>query len=208
MSIPSQADLADVITAAARSAFRDLFAKHPERFYYCTFITTGGGHAPFVCAWSHEALAKKVADEGLSPEDAWALKWSYADSPYMAYGYEEYFGPVRKAFDRRPNWSLAIDDAARQSEYHLRSAAIDAAMARHSDALRAEYDLRLAAMEAAMARLDAEGLFGVGADRDEKVMLAEVMPPDYTNTERAHRLNSPAALSTWLAEAAEPARKI
>ena len=101
MSIPSQADLADVITAAARLAFRDLFAKHPERFYYCTPITTGGAHAPFVSAWSHEVLAKKVADEGLSPEDAWALKWSYADSPYMAYGNEEYFGPVRKAFDRR-----------------------------------------------------------------------------------------------------------
>lgn len=32
----------------------------------------------------------------------------------------------------------------------------------------------------------------------------EVMPPDYTNTERALRLNPPSALTGWLAEAAEP----
>tara|TARA_R100000988_G_scaffold7577_1_gene4444 strand:- start:373 stop:525 length:153 start_codon:yes stop_codon:yes gene_type:complete len=32
---------------------------------------------------------------------------------------------------------------------------------------------------------------------------AEVMPPDPTNTERARRLNPPAALTRWLEEVAE-----
>ena len=175
MSVPSQADLADAIPAAARLAFRDLFTKHPERFYYCALITTGMAHPPFVAAWSHEALARALA-EG-QPTD---VKWSYADSPYSIYAYEQYFASLQAAFAKRPDMR------------HL-----------HDTSRQAEYDLRLAAMEQAMAQLDAEGLFGVGAERDEKVVLVEVMPPDWTNTERARRLNSPAALATWLAEAAE-----
>jgi hypothetical protein len=66
-----------------------------------------------------------------------------------------------------------------------------------------EYELRLNVMEAALAELDAEGLFGIGPERDQVVVLVEVMPPDYTNTERARRLNPPSALETWLREAAE-----
>jgi Domain of unknown function (DUF4303) len=178
MPIPSQTDLADAIAAAAQLAFRDLFAKHPERFYYCSLVTTGKAHAPFVAAWSHEALARKVA-AGVSP----TVKWSYADSPYFAYGYEEYFDAVRAAFARRP--------------------AMEAVPYGSNEPWQAEYELRLAAMETAMARLDVEGLFGVGPERNEKVVLVEVMPPDHTNTERARRLNSPAALAAWLAEAAE-----
>ncbi|GAA2605054.1 hypothetical protein GCM10010399_40130 [Dactylosporangium fulvum] len=66
----------------------------------------------------------------------------------------------------------------------------------------AEADLRLRAMESAMSRLDREGLFGRGAARDGVVVNVEVMPPDFTNTERALRLNPPQALTGWLAEAA------
>ena len=68
----------------------------------------------------------------------------------------------------------------------------------------AEVGLRLSAMEQAISRLDAEGLFGVGSARERLVVNAEVMPPDRTNVERATRLNPPAALIAWLAEAAEP----
>ena len=58
-------------------------------------------------------------------------------------------------------------------------------------------------MEKAMANLDKEGLFGVGNQRLGIVINAEVMPPDYTNTERALRLNPREALTVWLEEVAE-----
>jgi hypothetical protein len=56
------------------------------------------------------------------------------------------------------------------------------------------------AMENAMIRLDREGAFGTGEARNKMVVLVEVMPPDWTNTERAKRMNPPEALIEWLAE--------
>lgn len=61
-------------------------------------------------------------------------------------------------------------------------------------------------MESAMKRLDQEGIFDVNQERDDVVVLVEVMPPDYTNTERAYRMNNANSeiFSEWLEEAAEP----
>jgi uncharacterized protein DUF4303 len=61
----------------------------------------------------------------------------------------------------------------------------------------------MASLEAAMGRLDREGLFGTGPARAEVVVNVECMPPDRTSTERALRMNPPAALVAWLKEAAE-----
>ena len=58
-------------------------------------------------------------------------------------------------------------------------------------------------MEEVMASLDKEGIFGSGERRENMVILAEVRPPDYTNTERALRLNSRETLKEGLEEAAE-----
>ncbi len=69
-----------------------------------------------------------------------------------------------------------------------------------------EVDLRLRAMETAMSRLDSESLFGTGPQRLQIVVNVEVMPPDFTNTERARRLNPPGAIREWLGEAADLAR--
>ena len=62
---------------------------------------------------------------------------------------------------------------------------------------------RVAAMEEAMRTLDVEHVFGVGAQRDAIVINVEFTPPDWTNTQRAKRLNPSAALVDWLAEKAE-----
>lgn len=45
-----------------------------------------------------------------------------------------------------------------------------------------------------MHRLDSSGLFGHGEKRLAMIINAEFMPPDYTNTQRALRLNPPEAL--------------
>ena len=54
-----------------------------------------------------------------------------------------------------------------------------------------------------MSTLDEQGVFGMGARRKCMLINAEVMPPDYTNTLRALRLNEKDDIKVWLQEAAE-----
>jgi hypothetical protein len=177
--IPTESDLARAIASAAETAIRKLFAEHPGRYYYLSLITTGEAHPPVLAAWSQEALEDAVKKHANSVATRWVLKWSYADSPYFCFG-EEFFEPVRQLFAMRPDIH-SLNNGTRN----------------------AEYELRLGAMEAAMSTLDQRGLFGLGKDRHNIVINVEVMPPDYTNTLRAMRLNPPEAARTWLEEAAE-----
>ncbi len=178
--VPSESDLTDAIEDAARKAIRSLFQKHPEEFYYCSLITDGMANAPILSASSVESL-QRTALLGEDPEAALpGLKWSYADSPYFAYG-EEHFGHVRKLFLNRPAFRPEMSE----------------------DEWNHEFETRLRAMETAMSRLDGEGLFGEGDGRSRIVINVEVMPPDHTNTERALRLNPKRALVEWLVEIAE-----
>jgi len=177
---PSETELSLAIECAAGAAIHDLFTVHPGRYYYLSLITTGEAHSPVIAAWSEEALEQAVSEADDPDIALWDLKWSYADSPLYCFG-EQYFSHVNELFDARPNIrDLAADDRD------------------------AEFALRLTAMEDALTRLDQKGLFGTGADRVKVVINVEVMPPDSTNTERALRLNPPAAVKTWLEEAAEP----
>ena len=176
---PTSIQLTDAIVTATRTAVSRLFRQHPERFYYCSLITTGEAHAPYLSAWSEEALEAAAQSD---PDPASAremLKWSYADSPFCCFG-QEHFGTVRALFEDRP----AMDH-------------------RNPEQWEAEWQFRVRAMEAAVAQLDREGLFGRGHDRAKIVVNVDVMPPDVTNTERARRLNPPEAISDWLVEAAE-----
>lgn len=69
-----------------------------------------------------------------------------------------------------------------------------------------ELQRRLASMEAALRRLDDDGLFGRGEDRDRVLLLVATMPPDDSDASFARRLNPPGQLlDTWLEEAAEGA---
>jgi hypothetical protein len=111
------------------------------------------------------------------------LEWGYANSPYLDFG-EEHFDLVMAAFlDRDRAFAAPVED----------------------DAWDREYELRLAAMEGAMRTLDLEGVFGTGETRDDLVVLVEVVPPDWTNTARAYRLNPKEGhrFRAWLEEAAE-----
>ncbi|MDQ7774927.1 MAG: DUF4303 domain-containing protein [Paracoccus aminovorans] len=177
----TQNDLSRLIADAARAAFSELFLDTREDFYYCTLVTTGDGLAPYPSAWSWQALDRVTAG-ARNPETRMALlKWSYSDSPYWLFG-QEYFDEVARAFSEMAN------------PHELKNA----------DEYRQELERRLSATEAAMALLDAERLFGTGELRAETVILAEVIPPDCSNSERALRLNRPGpALDAWLEEAAE-----
>ena len=179
--LPTEDELTNAIADATRRAVADLFREHPENFYYCSLITTGEAHPPVLTAWSREALDATAAAATDSEDARLGLKWSYGESPYFCYG-DAHFGEVRRLFGLRPRVDVAMTPEGRS----------------------AEYELRLRAMEGALARLNSEGVFGTGPARLRVVVNVEVMPPDYTNTERALRLNPAGALREWLVECAEP----
>ncbi len=178
--VPSGQELAEAIEEAAEKAVKDLFHSHLERFYYCSLITSGHAHPPVLTAWPIEALDREAAKRTEPDARQW-LVWSYGESPYFEYG-GEYFGEVNRLFLDRPEMRAGMPDAEWQEEY----------------------ELRLQAMEAAMKRLDAKGLFGCGEARLRIVVNVEAVPPDYTNTQRALRLNPNEALRVWLRDIAEP----
>lgn len=175
--------LEEMTYVAAKKAFTCLFAAHSEDFYYCTLITYGEATGPTFSAWSREAL-DRISREQSNPlqngyyktreQAIYNLKWSYSESPYFCF-MDELFEPVKDAFQAR-NTLLGTDQ------------------------WDAEVNGRMQAMENAMIRLDREGVFGTGEARNKMVVLVEVMPPDWTNTARAKRMNPPEALVEWLAE--------
>lgn len=178
-SYPIETDLVNAIEIAARTAIKELFARHPGRFYYLSLVTTGEAHPPVLAAWSEEALEEAVKGTDDRNDARWGLKWSYADSPFYCFG-EHHFEHVNRLFDLRP------DIHSLDGEERI-----------------AEYGLRLRAMEEALLRLDQQGVFGTGGERLKIVINVEVVPPDFTNTQRAKRLNPPEAIRCWLEEAAE-----
>ena len=170
--------LVEAIQSATQKALEKLFKEHNEKYYYCSLITTGEGLCPIISAWSYEALERAVSEEENGEEARDELKWSYCDTPYFAYG-EEYYEEVNKLFVDRME-KLVTDE---EIEYEIL--------------------LRINSMEKAMHNLDMNGMFGKGEERLGIVINAEFMPPDYTNTERALRLNPKEALDEWLEEIAE-----
>lgn len=171
-----QEELANEIYNAVKIILTDLFT-NKEHYYYITLVTDGGANTPCISAWSYEALRKISTDERKLEE----IKWSYADSPYCCWEQEKFKDVDKLLLSRKNIWNLDLEE------------------------FKTEYNLRFEAMEMAMKRLDREGIFGINQKRADVIVLVEVMPPDYTNTARAYRMNqvnSPIFMS-WLEEAAE-----
>ncbi|GAA4216737.1 DUF4303 domain-containing protein [Actinocatenispora rupis] len=168
--IPTEADLAAALADATRAALTELYRDNPGHRFYYVTLTTPGE------AYG-PALSAWSYEALAGRPDADAVRFSYADSPFSIVG-EHHLAPVRELFAARPEVFDLADDAESG----------------------AEYELRLRAIEAALRQLDAEGLFGTGTDRAEVLVLAEVVPGDEENADRARRLNPPGpALDAWLA---------
>jgi hypothetical protein len=178
ISPSTQPELVDAVADATRAAVTALFRERSQdRFYYCSLITTAAGLAPFLSAWSWEALEAAVRARPDDPDARRWLKWSYADSPFCCYG-ERHFEPVQRLYDALGE----PDDRAPDEASH----AFD--------------DFRMEASVLAMQRLDKEGLFGRGSKRAGIVIGVEWMPPGDADVERIRRLNPPEALVDWLKE--------
>lgn len=178
MELETDEMLVELIQNATQKAFSQLFEEHKEKFYYCSLITTGEGLCPIISAWSYEALERVANEEDDVEKAKFYLKWSYDETPYFAYG-EEYFEDVNKVFLERMR-----------------------ALTTEKEKVK-EIQLRINSMERVMYNLDLNGMFGNGEERLGIVINAEFMPPDFTNTERALRLNPREALNEWLEEIAE-----
>lgn len=139
---------------ASRKAFQTLF-ENKEHFYYCTLTITGDGLTPVISGWSYEALNR--ACNGNEEEKKY-IEWSYADSPYYAWEYETFY-EVTNLLDGRPQMSdMSVEEWEK------------------------EFNLRVDGMEKVMKRLDEEGIFSKNQKREDIVILAEIMPPDESNT--------------------------
>lgn len=66
-----------------------------------------------------------------------------------------------------------------------------------------EFNFRINVMEEALHRCDMKGIFSLNQARSEIMINVEVLPPDYTNTIRAKKLNPIESIQFWLKEAAE-----
>lgn len=173
----SKEKLISELVKAIRTILLDLM-KNKEHYYYITLASDGLANTPYISAWSLEAL-KREKENG--QEELEMIKWSDADSPYYLWK-QENFKEVEALLYSRGS-ILDLDD----------------------DEFDKEYEFRYSAMEQAMKILDGEGIFALNQNREDVIVLVEVMPPDYTNTERAYRLNNPDTkiFAEWLAEAAE-----
>ncbi|MDE7308825.1 MAG: DUF4303 domain-containing protein [Lachnospiraceae bacterium] len=149
--------------------------KNKEHYYYITLVSDGLANTPYISAWSMEALEREKEN---GEEELEMIKWSDVDSPYCMWK-QENFKEV-------------------EALLYARGSILDMDFEK-------ECELRYSAMEQAMKTLDSEGIFALNQSREDVIVLVEVMSPDYTNTERAYRLNNPDTkiFAEWLAEAAE-----
>lgn len=176
----SNEQIVNLLVEAAGGCFKKLFREHKERFYYCSLIMAEDS-CPFISAWSYEALERITVEceSDNTVESQKMYKWSYADSPYCAYGYDEFFGEVKTLFQaRRKNLTSNADWIS-------------------------ESNLWLDSMEKTMSILDKRDVFNCTPNRNDIVINAEIMPPESSNTERAVRLNPPNALTEWIEECSE-----
>ena len=180
--IPSMDELKIAIKEAVKNAVKELF-KINENFYYLVLTTSGEAHPPTLSAGSSEGLertVKKYVEEyGYDPHEpdlALSLKWSFADTPYDCFGYEEYFRDkdIERLFYLRPSVDDCISGKITQEEWDN------------------EYDLRLKAMILALKELDEENVF---ERKEKRKHLFLNVAPEYLNLrEFAQILNEGEAL--------------
>lgn len=118
---------------------------------------------PCISAWSEEVLERLVAQGAIPEDEIQYYKYSFADSPYYAFGDEEYFQQVKQLFEERD----PLMDYNNEEQWEK------------------EYNFRLAAIVYAMKKLDEAGIFALNQPRAQVYINVELMPPDDTDIQRA-----------------------
>jgi hypothetical protein len=151
--------LSEEVEKALKETFSDL-CKNNERFYYCALTISGDGGSPSFSAWSIESLEREKV------EDRHHLKWSYSDSPYCLYKYDEYWKSVEDMW-----WKIPFVHSLTEDKYFE------------------EIAVRIEILIRAVKNLDNSGLFSLNQKREDIFINIEFASPDNTNIERAYLLN-------------------
>lgn len=170
--------LVNILQTAFQNTVSSLHIEHNERFYYYAFIFDEGLH-PYISSWSYEAYEKSVIDNQISEDEKCWWKWDYADSPYVAYGYDEFFSEAAQLLDERES-KISVDEL-----YDV------------------EWNIRIDSMVEALKRLDKSGFFGIGENRKNVIINVEVAPPDCKEYQRAIQLNPESTLLSEYLEICE-----
>ena len=164
---------------AAEKGFTALFSQHNEHFYYCALIMMETA-TPCIAAISEESLERVLnnyySDELARNENREYYKWSYADSPYIGYGYEDYFKEVEELF-KNYVWKYYTDE----TEFIKRA------------------NEWLEIMAEVMLELDRKGVFNTNVDRSKLFINAETQPPEDNsiNILNARKLNNESLFTYW-----------
>ncbi|MBE1532013.1 DUF4303 domain-containing protein [Actinomadura algeriensis] len=170
-------ELAALLVEAARAAFTQAREAHPGETFYCYGLYTGPLLEYILPTCGSEeglrAVARVYAAEfgGLVEARIGGLRWSPADSPHHLLG-EHHFDAVEEL--------LASRDADADTGADVED----------------EAEARLEACFRALARLDREGFFGRGDERER--VIVTVLQGDQSDRSRlanARRLNPPAAVA-------------
>ncbi|MEV5828662.1 DUF4303 domain-containing protein [Spirillospora sp. NPDC052242] len=171
-------ELAGRLAGAARAAFAQAREAHPGETFYCYGLFTGPLYEYVLPTCSSEeglrAVARVYAGEfgRMVGEHAAELRWSPADSPHHMLG-EHHFAGVQELLEGRGG----------------------------GDADDAEVEARREACFRALARLDDEGFFGRGDERDRVVVtVLQGDQSDRSRLENARRLNPAAAVARLAAD--------
>lgn len=163
------------VREAVRGAFEDLRAAHPdERFYAYALYTDDGAAGISPAANSEAGLAARIAEYGDDAEPAY-LRWSTSEWAYEGVGWD-------------------------------RTEAVYREIGRMGDAAEGFDAFRegvLALMQNVMADLDAEGLFGRGAEREGVTLLCAITDSDDSEELEARTvraLNPPAVVARFEAD--------
>lgn len=175
--------LVTIFETAAEKAFTELIKKHGEEHFYYFAMMLDQCPWPYISAKSYEVLETYFQEHELDEDEQRWYKWSGAESPYEAYGWDEYFARYVDVLCER-------EQAARQCK-------------NVHEAYCREIQLRIDSAEEAMRRLDAKGIFGKGSAREKVVVTVERLPSEKANYDRAVRLNQTGLIQAFLEENAD-----
>ncbi|XRQ08715.1 DUF4303 domain-containing protein [Actinomadura welshii] len=176
-NVPDVDVLAACVADAARAAFTEAREKHPDDSFYCFALFTDAFAAYVLPTCMSEGglaqVAKRYAEEFGNPldEETASLRWAPVDSPHHMLGEQHFDGALELLQSRGDPWQMEDEE------------------------LDAEMSLRFEACFRALTRLDEEGLFGTGAERERVVV--NVLQGDQSDRSilgNARRLNPPAAV--------------
>ena len=166
----------ELLLNATEKSFTKLFEKYNEQFYYCSLVMMDCS-TPCISALSMEAYHQLLEDnadgDNSSEEDKTYFKWCYAESPYLGFGYKEYFKEVDEFFFQDVLFEIPYEDVEMRTRDWL------------------------IAMRNVMKTLKDKGIFE-NDSRTEIFLMAELQPSetDY-DLENARYLNDNALFEIW-----------